>query len=182
MPRYSRSTARAGQPTPGAATMSAVAEIVRWASRADVRQRLLGKAGHGLSANDVTLLRAVVASGPLRLSELATAQGVDKSTITSQVRRLEDRGLIARRPDPADGRAVLLVATSRGQRVRDAMNAAGAQLFEEMLAGWPDEERELLASMLARFSRELATRPAGSHGPAASFEDDITDSLKSRRS
>lgn len=139
---------------------SAVVQLLRWAGRGEVRRALLGSAGQGLSANDVTLLRAIAADGPVRASDLADAQGVDKSTISVQVRRLEQRGLVTRRADPADRRAVLLSATTAGRRVRRAMNAAGARLYDEVLCDWPDDEREALAWLLSRFVAELGRWPA----------------------
>ncbi len=133
----------------------AVTRVVRWAGRPDVRMALLGEAGRELSGNDVHLLRTVAAQGPVRASDLATWQGVDKSTISTQIRRLEERDLVTRRPDPADRRAVLFSATSRGRRLRRRMDAAGAALFVEMLREWTDADRQALGTLLDRFSRQL---------------------------
>ena len=133
----------------------AVTRVVRWAGRPDVRVALLGEAGRELSANDVHLLRTVIAQGPVRASDLAGWQGVDKSTISTQVRRLEERDLVVRRPDPADRRAVLFSATTRGRRLRRRMDVAGAALFVELLRGWTDADREALGTLLDRFSRQL---------------------------
>lgn len=150
----------------------AVTRVVRWAGRPDVRVALLGEAGRELSANDVHLLRTVIAQGPVRASDLASWQGVDKSTISTQVRRLEERDLVVRRPDPADRRAVLFSATARGRRLRRRMDAAGATLFGELLHGWADADRQALGALLDRFSRQLdeptaARRPAASPDPAS---------------
>ena len=152
---------RRQDPRGGARIQAAVARIVRWAGRSDVRGRLLGAAGRGLSGVDVNLLRTVVASGPLRISELAEWQGVDKSTMTPQVRRLEERGLLERRPDPHDRRGVLVRATPRGRRVRSRMDEAGAVVFDEILGGWSAADRAALADLLDRLVRELDERPLG---------------------
>ena len=145
----------AGHDDTGDRVQEAVTRVVRWASRPDVRVALLGEAGRELSVNDVHLLRAVVAHGPVRVSKLAESQGVDKSTMSTQIRRLEKRDLVARRPDPADQRAVLLTATARGRRLRERMDAAGAALFDEHLRDWPADDREALVTLLDRFSRQL---------------------------
>jgi DNA-binding MarR family transcriptional regulator len=153
----------------GARVQAAVARVVRWAGRSDVRRRLLGPSGRDLSGVDVDVLRTVVASGPLRVSELADRQGVDKSTMTPQVRKLEERGLLARRPDPHDRRGVLVSATPRGRRVRSRMDAAGAAVFDQILRDWPAADRAALADLLGRLVRELDERPLGrprSDGPA----------------
>ena len=144
------------QRTPGAQVQAAVTEVLRWASRGDVRRMLLGRAGRDLSVNDVTLLRAIAVGGPVRASDLADSQGVDKSTITPQIRRLEHRGLVARRADPADGRAVLVSATPRGRRVKQQLDEAGAAVFDDILRNWPNEDRRALAILIQRFAQQLA--------------------------
>jgi DNA-binding MarR family transcriptional regulator len=146
--------------------LAAVTRIVRWAGRSDVRQRLLGAAGRGLSAVDVNLLRTVIASGPLRISELAEWQGVDKSTMTPQVRRLEERGLVERHPDPQDRRGVLVRATARGRRVRSRMDAAGTAVIDDILRDWSPADRAVLTDLLERFARELGERPIGRTPPS----------------
>jgi DNA-binding MarR family transcriptional regulator len=143
----------------------AVTRVVRWAGRPDVRLALLGQAGRQLSGNDVHLLRTVAAQGPVRASDLAGWQGVDKSTISTQIRRLEERDLVVRRPDPADRRAVLFSATARGRRLRRRMDAAGAALFVELLRGWTDADRQALGSLLDRFSRQLDNDPTAGLTP-----------------
>jgi len=149
--------------SPGSRVLAAVTEVVRWAGRTGVRGRLLGAAGRELSVNDVHLLRVIVANGPVRVSDLAESQGVDKSTITPQVRRLEERDLVTRRPDPADRRAVLLSVTARGHRIRRQMNKAGAAVFDDVLRDWPDDDRRALAEELrwAHSAARCGRDPAG---------------------
>ena len=60
------------------------------------RQLLYGAAAQKLSQNEVSLLDAVAGPGQVRLSDLVAWQGVDKSTVTPQVRKLEERGLLQR--------------------------------------------------------------------------------------
>ncbi|MEU7818189.1 MarR family transcriptional regulator [Pseudonocardia sp. NPDC049154] len=145
----------------GRRVLTGVTQIVRWATRGDVRRRLLGAAGRELSVVEVDLLRTVVAHGPMRVSELAEAKGVDKSTVVPPVKRLEERGLLERSPDPRDRRGVLLVATARGRRVRRDMDTAGAAVFDEILHSWPAADRRALAELLDRLTRDLAEQPTG---------------------
>jgi DNA-binding MarR family transcriptional regulator len=53
--------------------------------------------------------------GPLSLSELAEAVRVDAPYATLIVDNLEERGLVERRPDPADRRRKLVALTSEGK-------------------------------------------------------------------
>jgi DNA-binding MarR family transcriptional regulator len=58
---------------------------------------------------------AILSEGPRRVTELADLQGLAQPTITLLVRRLEERGLIARRTVPHDGRVVLVAITRSGR-------------------------------------------------------------------
>src|SRR5689334_4970114 len=97
-----------------AAMERAVPMVVRWFTRSDVRRAMLADAEPALSATDAWLLGRITDTGPARLSSLADWQEVDRSTMTTQVRRLEALGLVERSPDSLDGRAVLVTATRAG--------------------------------------------------------------------
>ena len=61
--------------------------------------------------------------GPQRLGALATAFGLDPSTITRQVQALEEIGLAGRKTDPSDRRASILDLTDNGREVLDSTRA-----------------------------------------------------------
>ncbi|MGV0715318.1 MarR family transcriptional regulator [Mycolicibacterium sp. XJ662] len=145
----------------------AIRRIARWSNRPDTRAMLLGRAGQDLSPIDVDLLRAISANGPVRISDLAQWQGVDKSTMSSQVRRLEQRDLIRRRPDPVDQRAVLLTVTAKGRRTCQRMDVEGTAVISRALAHWPESDRRDLVALLDRFALDL-TSPGDTLGRAAS--------------
>ena len=133
----------------------AMAKIVWWLGRAESRAVVLGDAGRDLSPIDEHLVRTVLANGPVRITDLAVWQGVDKSTITPQVRRLEQRGLVKRSPDPGDGRAALLTVTVKGRRTCERMDATAVAFISEALREWPEEDREAFAALFSRFAENL---------------------------
>lgn len=59
---------------------------------------------------------------------LASAFQVTRPTMTSTLARMERNGLVAIRPDPADGRAKLVSLTPKGRTMRETCLAALAQL------------------------------------------------------
>lgn len=61
------------------------------------------------------LLVRLEAAGRQRATELAAYFGVGKATMSRQLRALEVLGLVAREPDPADGRAFLVGLTDEGR-------------------------------------------------------------------
>lgn len=68
-------------------------------------------------------LRQLASSQPMRMGELAAAMDSDKSTVTWMADRLEQRGLVERRTDPADRRVTLLALTEAGERVNRDLEA-----------------------------------------------------------
>ena len=116
---------------------------------------MYGAAAQQLSQNEIWLLDAVAGTGQVRLSDLVAWQGVDKSTITPQVRKLEERGLLQRRADSADRRAVLLTVTPRGRALQKRRAQAGAALIDTLLQEWPAEERNAFAVYFTRFADQL---------------------------
>jgi DNA-binding MarR family transcriptional regulator len=89
----------------------------------DVRRRSFAAAE--LTIWEFDVLAALRRQGPaatLTPAELITLTKASSGTMTHRMDKLEDRGLIERRPHPADGRAVLVVLTEDGaQRVDRAM-------------------------------------------------------------
>ncbi|MEE1757237.1 MarR family winged helix-turn-helix transcriptional regulator [Streptomyces sp. SP18CS02] len=100
------------------------------------------------------LLVRLEETGHQRATELAGYFGVGKATMSRQLRALEDLGLVAREPDPADGRASLVRLTDEGRtrfrRVRDARR----ERYVRKLAGWDRAE----VAELARLLHQLNTR------------------------
>ena len=147
----------------GARLQQAFWLLLRWGSRASVRAQFLsGELGRSLTPTDVWIVEVLAERGPMRLTALAAWQGVDKSTVTPQVRRLERAGLVVRTADPQDGRAVLLSLSDDGQGVRDRFRRAGAAVLEDRLSSWGEEDRRVLADLLGRFVEGLDVGPSAS--------------------
>ncbi len=85
---------------------------------------------------------------PVSPTGVATASGVPLTTLRDNVRRLVDRGLVRRVPNPADGRSYLLELTRKGGAV---LAAADPALLEAYLA----LEQELGGGSLERFEEAL---------------------------
>ncbi|MFD7920110.1 MarR family winged helix-turn-helix transcriptional regulator [Streptomyces sp. NPDC059740] len=107
-----------------------------------------------LEAAAYGLLVRLADAGQQRATELAGYFGVGKATISRQLRALEDLRLIAREPDPADGRAVLVRLTDEGldrfTRVREARRAR----YARRLASWDRAEVAELSRLLHRMNAE----------------------------
>jgi DNA-binding MarR family transcriptional regulator len=69
------------------------------------------------SFSTLSVLHTLSRNGPLRLTDLTATEQLKQPAITSLVARLEQDGLVSRRRDPRDGRAVLLSLTREGREV-----------------------------------------------------------------
>ncbi|GEM_PF-176383 len=159
----SAAAGQAGEVTAMGRLELALSQIVHWASRSDVRREVIARAGVTLTPTDAWVLGRIMEHGPLRLSGLASALGVDKASMTPRVQQLEAAGLVERSPDPTDGRAVLLEISDEGRRVFARLHQARQDLLAELLAGWPEQHCAEVASALA----SLAGRLTAAREPAA---------------
>lgn len=118
-----------------------------------MRQRLPGEE---LDFAVIVLMKALLHSGPLRLSSLATRLEVDASTVSRQVRQLEDRGLVERTSDPADGRASRIALSDEGRRRLESGGQRRRALVARLMESWPADDREQLRVLLNRLNNDLA--------------------------
>jgi len=106
-----------------------------------------------LSLTAVSTLSALERRGPQRISELAGLQGVAQPSMTVLVGSLEQAGLMARRPDPSDGRAVLVSLTPQGEEFLAGRRRAGAERMSELVGKLSPAEAEALAAAVPALLR-----------------------------
>jgi len=70
-----------------------------------------------LNFSALSVLHTLGRRGPLRLIDLLATEQLKQPALTSLVAKLEQDGLLQRRPDPADGRASLLSLTRTGREL-----------------------------------------------------------------
>jgi DNA-binding MarR family transcriptional regulator len=93
--------------------------------------------------------------GPQRLGALATAFGLDPSTITRQVQALEEIGLAARTTDPSDRRASILDLTDNGREVLDTTRTRRRSKLQRALSDWPESDLTDFGRLLKEFNASL---------------------------
>jgi DNA-binding MarR family transcriptional regulator len=94
--------------------------------------------------------------GPQRLGALASAFGLDPSTITRQVQALERAELVRRHADEVDRRASILDLTEEGRAVLQHTRAYRRQRIEEVFDDWSHRDREELARLLTKVNDSIA--------------------------
>ena len=93
--------------------------------------------------------------GPQRLGALATAFGLDPSTITRQVQALEELGLASRTTDPSDRRASILDVTPSGHDVLTRTRTHRRARLQKALADWPERDLTDFGRLLKEFNASV---------------------------
>jgi DNA-binding MarR family transcriptional regulator len=104
---------------------------------------------------DASDLHHVAEKAPLRLSELARCTRLDSSTVSRQVKNLEDLGYLERSGDPQDRRASRLRLTDQGRAVLDEAMRARAALVDSATADWPVQDRDQLTTLMTRLTDSI---------------------------
>jgi DNA-binding MarR family transcriptional regulator len=93
-------------------------------------------------------LAVIVDDGPMRLRTLARRIGTTAATATRTTDALEAAGLVERRPDPADGRGVLVSSTRLGRKTRREAHALLVLLLERILEQLNEDDRDRFVSVM----------------------------------
>ncbi|WAL69938.1 MarR family transcriptional regulator [Amycolatopsis cynarae] len=103
---------------------------------------------HQLTLTQGSVLGELVRNGPRRMSVLAELEGVRQPSMTDLVRRLTRLGLVSRRTDPEDRRAVLIEATEAGRRYIDELVLAREEFLRERLGAMGAAQRAAIEAAL----------------------------------
>jgi DNA-binding MarR family transcriptional regulator len=93
--------------------------------------------------------------GPVRLSELAERMGITAPTASRAVDGLVELGLLERRPDPDDRRAVRIDLTRPGRKRVEERQSRAAAALEPIVAALSAQDRAQLAALLTRLADAL---------------------------
>jgi DNA-binding MarR family transcriptional regulator len=108
-----------------------------------------------LPAAQARLLATIEVHGEARIGDLAGADHCSQPTMTTQVRRLEEAGLVTRTSDPGDARAVRIRITAEGRRTLNAVRVDRAAAIEPQLALLGPADRQALADAVEVLRRLL---------------------------
>jgi len=115
------------------------------------------------SFSTLSVLHTLERKGPLRLTDLTATEQLKQPALTSLVAKLERDGLVARRRDPRDGRAVLISLTREGHDIVRSRHADRIARLARLADRLSDEERDVLggcARVLARLTEIAAAGDA----------------------
>lgn len=128
-------------------------QLVRFMRAITKAKSLVGKSGpDGIERAAYSILFHLIHDGPQRTSKLAESLHSEISTISRQSSSLVQHGLVERQADPEDGRACLLAPTAEGHRVFEENRKQRNKWLAEVLADWPEEDRQTLNELLDRLN------------------------------
>ncbi|MEL6291477.1 MAG: MarR family winged helix-turn-helix transcriptional regulator [Pseudomonadota bacterium] len=114
----------------------------------------------GLTLRQVAILEAIESGGTIIQSEIVQRTGIDRSTVTELMGRMDARGLVTRERDSRDARAYLVTVTEQGRdqlmRAREAANRASDAFVAQLPRRDRDQFFEALRQ-LASFSDDPLT-------------------------
>lgn len=132
--------------------MSSLFTVVRSTSKGIERM--------GIDKASMIVLYSVKEQHSARPSAIASYCGLDLSTISRHLKRLEEEGFIERRQDPLDGRAQLTNLSAYGAETLAKIDRLRRDAMETALGAWSESERDDLSAVIARLADDLVTTQA----------------------
>ncbi|GGM09429.1 MarR family winged helix-turn-helix transcriptional regulator [Promicromonospora citrea] len=116
-----------------------------------------------LEASAYPLLAFVAERPGARGSDLASYFGVGRATVSRQLSRLADLGLVDRTVDPEDSRGQRITLTPDGAERFERARTSRVAMLEGALADWEKEDVAELARLLGRYSADIVAWKESGH-------------------
>jgi DNA-binding MarR family transcriptional regulator len=133
---------------------------------------MLESAGLTLERALFPLLVLIGKYGPIGVVDVATRVGRDYTTVSRQVTRLEQLGLVVRRNSSADRRTREVTVTSQGRAATKAVDAARERLALRMFRDWSVADYDHLLRLTRMLADGLDKTPAPGSKLAERMDND----------
>ncbi|NNG36610.1 MarR family winged helix-turn-helix transcriptional regulator [Nakamurella aerolata] len=134
----------------GSDLLSVAARLNRWAtSLADLQ----------VPFAQARLLSLIDLLGKSRVSDLAAADHCSQPTMTNQLHRLAEAGLVKRSSDPSDARVVLITLTPAGRAALRRARKARSQVIQPYIASLSAADQRRLAQSVTMLNDLMDTLP-----------------------
>jgi DNA-binding MarR family transcriptional regulator len=112
-----------------------------------------------LTSPETSALARLDRTGPTTAAEMARLERISPQSMGATVAALEERGLVRRAPDPADGRRSILSLSAEGRALLQLRRSARSELLSEALesAFTPAEIKQLrtAAPLIERLAHNI---------------------------
>ncbi len=103
-----------------------------------------------ISPSDGDILYSLDRRGDLSIGEIAGATVKDKSTVSSVVKKLEQKGYVTKKKTGEDGRIAKISITQKGKKVRPALWKISAAMNEKIFRGLTEDEKNALFDIMGK--------------------------------
>src|SRR5215813_4548247 len=138
----------------------ALIDIVGVLNRPQGDEMMVREAGISLHRALFPLLVVIERRGPIGVVDLAERIGRDYTTVSRQVAKLENLGLVERHASTADRRVSEASVTVEGKAMTDAVDRTRERLVGAMFATWDDHDVEELVRLMRKFADAISARKA----------------------
>lgn len=132
--------------------------LVRLSTQPRMHADILDSAGVSLDRSSYPIMTVLDEKGESTVTALAEALGLDTSTLSRQVRVLENRGLVARTKGKADARVSVLNLTDSGRGTMEKIRDARHRMLAGTLAHLSNSEIQALNKALSTLVVALSIR------------------------
>src|SRR6266571_898256 len=116
---------------------------------------------HGLNPTEFGILEALYHKGPLPLQQIGEKVLISSGNITYTVDKLEQKGLLVRRPAPHDRRVTFAELTQKGHDLLAALFPGHAEALQAAVSGLSPEEQAQAIRLLKKLG--LAAQDSYDH-------------------
>ena len=117
---------------------------------------VLKQMGNGITPQHLMIMRTLLESGPLHVSEIGDELVISKSQMTHLTDKLISLSMIERQPDSGDRRKINIVLTSKGEETIRKVTQLIRNNIDAKLSLIPEEELKILATSLKNIVNILA--------------------------
>lgn len=101
------------------------------------------------------LLVAIGRYGPVGVVELADSLGRDYTTVSRQVKRLQEQGLALKQPAERDKRISEVTLSEQGKALTTAIDGARQKLMNAIFADWAEEDVKALFRLVRQYAESV---------------------------
>jgi DNA-binding MarR family transcriptional regulator len=137
----------------------ALIDIVSVMNRPQRDEAMVREAGIALDRALFPLLVMVERLGPIGIVDLAERVGRDYTTVSRQITKLEDLGLVERRASMTDRRVREAAITGNGKALTDKIDVAREAMARMIFGEWPEQDVGDLIRLMRRFADAVKDEP-----------------------
>lgn len=129
--------------------------IVSFFNRTDRDKAFIKEAGVDLEATAFQLFVTIGRMQPTNVTDLANVLGKSHSSVSRQIDKLEQKGLVTTKDAAKDARFRDVTLSKSGEKLKQTFDATRLKLMDEALSDWSDVEKIDLENNLVHLAKTL---------------------------